>query len=405
MDIAVIGRGIGGLAAAALLTDIGHDVSMFDASETPRASGAGMILPPPAQSVLARLGLIAEISPAAAQIREVRGESSDGALARSILFDRLGEGSVGLAVHRSVIFEALNRSVVARGVPTHGGSLVLDAVNEKSGAILRLERAAQDGPFDMVVDASGSTSALSRIQRRNMPFGTLWCTVDLGEEADVGPVLRQRFSDGKMSAGILPLGRPHPDAAPRVGLSWTMTRAAYREWQSMDIEDWKAEAEAFWPEFGYFAQGISCHEELAYVPHRKGAILKPWRKRMVHIGDAASLGTPGFGLGGQHALLDAAALADAVDKASSVREAMIRFTAARLANRTISRINAQVAEPFYHSRWHVLPKMRQHIMAPVMARQMGWVATRLALGTPFAPSRHRDVSGETTRMPLHGPGE
>src|SRR5688572_869732 len=57
MNIAIVGAGIGGLAAAALLTRVGHDVNVYE--QAPRFSrvGAGIQMAPNAVKVLRGLGI------------------------------------------------------------------------------------------------------------------------------------------------------------------------------------------------------------------------------------------------------------------------------------------------------------------------------------------------------------
>ena len=59
MRVAVVGCGTGGPAAALLLKAAGHDVEIFERFNTPSPIGAGLLLQPTGQAVLARLGLLA----------------------------------------------------------------------------------------------------------------------------------------------------------------------------------------------------------------------------------------------------------------------------------------------------------------------------------------------------------
>src|SRR5688572_14425889 len=55
--IAIIGAGIGGLATAIALRLRGFDTDVYEAAETIRPVGAGILMQPNAMKVLARLGL------------------------------------------------------------------------------------------------------------------------------------------------------------------------------------------------------------------------------------------------------------------------------------------------------------------------------------------------------------
>jgi 2-polyprenyl-6-methoxyphenol hydroxylase-like FAD-dependent oxidoreductase len=58
MRIAIIGAGIGGLAAASLLADQGHEITIFDQFDTPKPVGSGLVIQPVGQAVLAEIGAL-----------------------------------------------------------------------------------------------------------------------------------------------------------------------------------------------------------------------------------------------------------------------------------------------------------------------------------------------------------
>ena len=57
LNIAIIGAGIGGLAAAIALRARGMNVSVFEEAASPREAGAGISIPPNAVNLLKRTGL------------------------------------------------------------------------------------------------------------------------------------------------------------------------------------------------------------------------------------------------------------------------------------------------------------------------------------------------------------
>ena len=60
LDIAVVGCGVAGQAAAILLADAGHAVTIFERFAEPRPIGAGLLLQPTGLAVLRELGLADE---------------------------------------------------------------------------------------------------------------------------------------------------------------------------------------------------------------------------------------------------------------------------------------------------------------------------------------------------------
>ncbi|MBZ0117864.1 MAG: FAD-dependent oxidoreductase, partial [Sandaracinaceae bacterium] len=61
LDVAVIGAGTAGSAAALLLARAGHAVTLFEAVLEPKPVGAGIMLQPTGMHVLAELGLLEPI--------------------------------------------------------------------------------------------------------------------------------------------------------------------------------------------------------------------------------------------------------------------------------------------------------------------------------------------------------
>jgi salicylate hydroxylase len=57
LNVAIVGAGIGGLAAAIALRARGMNVSVFEDAESPREAGAGISIPPNAATLLKRTGL------------------------------------------------------------------------------------------------------------------------------------------------------------------------------------------------------------------------------------------------------------------------------------------------------------------------------------------------------------
>src|SRR5947209_2810773 len=57
LNVAIVGAGIGGLAAAIALRARGMNVSVFEEAESPREAGAGISIPPNAATLLKRTGL------------------------------------------------------------------------------------------------------------------------------------------------------------------------------------------------------------------------------------------------------------------------------------------------------------------------------------------------------------
>src|SRR5204863_331163 len=70
--IGVVGCGVAGAAAAFLLAEAGHDVTLFERAEEVGPVGAGVLLQPSGQMVLDRLGLLEIVTRCAEPIERLR---------------------------------------------------------------------------------------------------------------------------------------------------------------------------------------------------------------------------------------------------------------------------------------------------------------------------------------------
>ena len=218
LRIGIVGAGIGGLAAAALLADIGHEVTLIERFDVPRPVGSGLVVQPVGLAVLDALGVGAEARALGAPIEQMLGHAGT----RVVLDVRYRRGAPGLAMHRASLFAVLWQAAQRRGVAMVTGSAAT-AVEE---GLVRRENAEAVGPFDLVVDASGAGSRLSPLTARPLPFGAVWASVAWPEGATL-PVnqLSQRYFRASRMAGVMPIGRLPGEATPRAAVFWSLARS------------------------------------------------------------------------------------------------------------------------------------------------------------------------------------
>jgi len=87
LNVAVIGAGIGGMAASIFLARAGHRVTLFERFPEPKPVGAGLLLQPTGLAVLERLGLLDTVLASGARVDRLFGTIPGG---RTIL-DRAAE--------------------------------------------------------------------------------------------------------------------------------------------------------------------------------------------------------------------------------------------------------------------------------------------------------------------------
>jgi len=227
LDIAVVGCGIGGLATASLLRDQGHAVTVFDQFYEPQPDGAGLIIQPVGQKVLADVGVLGAALSHGVKIKALTGRNhNNGRIALSARYDAIDEQKIGLGIHRGALFSLMLKAAQARQIRIESDHMVL-AMNEPENPYLRIEGGRQAGPYDLVVDASGSNSQISPLMAKDLAYGALWCVVDLPEgERDLGNCLRQRYVNARKMAGVLPLGHLPGETTNKVAVFWSLKRSS-----------------------------------------------------------------------------------------------------------------------------------------------------------------------------------
>src|ERR1700686_1446430 len=87
-NIAIIGGGIGGIAAAVALHRVGVDVSVYERVDQLREVGAGMMLWPNATRVLRELGLLEQVLKRSGRNTHFLVRTSSGKILMSIALGR-----------------------------------------------------------------------------------------------------------------------------------------------------------------------------------------------------------------------------------------------------------------------------------------------------------------------------
>ena len=95
--IGIVGAGIGGLAAAALLARTGHKVTLAERFAAPRPVGSGLVVQPVGLAVLDALGAGQAARDLGAPLVQMLGHSGT----RTVLDVRYRPGAPGLAMHRA----------------------------------------------------------------------------------------------------------------------------------------------------------------------------------------------------------------------------------------------------------------------------------------------------------------
>lgn len=384
LRIAIAGAGIGGLAAAAALARAGHAVTVYDRFAEPAPVGSGLVIQPVGQTVLAELGAAEEAERRGARVHRMLGHAAEsGRRVLDVSYDAPGVPRFGLALHRAALFDLLHRAALSAGA----GIVADHEVTGAESGHLRFA-SGQAGPFDLIVDASGAGSVLSPMRARPLGYGALWATVDWPHGTALPwNELRQVYRRADRMLGVLPVGQVPGQAGRKAAIFWSLPADGHAAWCAAGLDAWRAEAEALWPEFAPFAAQIERPEQMTMARYAHGTLSRPFDDRLAFIGDAAHRASPQLGQGANMALLDAWALARALEAArGDVALALKWYAQARRWHVRSYQFMSRLFTPQYQSDSRWLPVLRDRALFPMsQVRPVTGMLTRLVCGDLLPP--------------------
>ncbi|WP_082672603.1 FAD-dependent oxidoreductase [Luteimonas abyssi] len=330
LDIAIVGYGTGGQAAAVFLSRDGHNVQVFERAPSPRPIGAGFLLQPTGLEALWSLGLLERALAYGAPVERLYGETIGGRPVMDMRYRELDPRLFGLGLQRGTLFSLLDRA----WTPAVQAGCSVAAVDTDRGTLTDA-RGRRYGPFDLVVVADGAASQLRGQVApahldRPYPWGAQWCLVEAGAWAWPAE-LRQRYRQARAMAGMLPVGTHPDDPTPRASFFWSVPTAELEPSAWCGEPAWRAGLDAVWPEAAQ-ALGATCVPEGLAAARYRDAVHSRWHAgRAVLLGDAAHAMSPQLGQGVNMALLDARALRDALREAPPA-QALPRYVQRRRAH-------------------------------------------------------------------------
>jgi len=364
MRVGVVGAGTAGLATALLLARDGHSVEVVERVVDPRPVGAGILLQPLGQAILAELGLADALARTSTPVRRIDGRTRDGRPVLSFCYRDTGRSAVGLGVHRADLSSLLWTASAAGGIPVQTGIDVVRLDHERDGWRLQAADGETHGPFDLVVAADG---ARSRIRRRlrlatkdvGYPYGAVWAVVP-DSEGLAGDVLWQRYRDTRNTLGILPTG------TGQTSIFWSHPIRSIDAVVASGSAAFLERIRPYAGHLGALVERVATTQVLA-ARYRDVVVPEPWIGRgghgLVLIGDAAHAMSPQLGMGTSLALADAWSLARALRAGADIPTAL----------------RAHARDRWAHIRWYT---WLSRLMTPVFQSDlvpMGW-ARDIAFG-------------------------
>lgn len=390
LDVAICGCGPAGLAAALLLHRAGHRVRIFERFETPRPVGSGLIVQPTGLGVLAELGLREETLALGARVDRLFGRVVPShRVVLDVRYSALGRGWHGVAMQRTALFSLLHQAVTRAGIEIVAGVEI--SALERSGERLvpRDIEGRRLGAFELVVDALGARSPLAytRVQRKVLPYGALWANIPWPQAASfTANALEQRYFRASRMAGLLPIGSSGPGEPRLAAFFWSLRRDQFPAWRTRPITEWKRDVARVWPEVEAAITTLTDHDQLVFAQYDHFTMQTPCAHGLVHIGDAGRSTSPQLGQGANMALLDALALARALQSGGTLLDRLMHYKRLRYWHVRLFQAASRMFTPFYQSDSRVLPFVRDWLAAPVSRLPIGdMVLARLVAGMTVAP--------------------
>ncbi len=364
LSIAIAGIGVGGLACAALLARDGHHVVAFDQAPAPRPVGSGLIVQPVGLAVLEALGATAQARALGAPIRRLLGTSMPrGVTALDVRYDALAPGAHGLGMHRAALYDVLHDAAGDAGADLVFARAVTGCTADASSARLTFADGAASARFDLVIDALGARSPLSR-PAPPLSYGALWANAPADAAAHGEDRLEQRYVRAAKMVGVLPIGKRVAGGDAQVSYFWSLRRDDYAAWRARPLDAWKSEALALWPETAPFLERLTRHDDFVFAAYAHRTLRQPVSGALVHVGDAWHSASPQLGQGANMALLDAYALSLALRAQDDLATALAEYARVRRWHVRLYQLASWALTPAYQSDGALFAWARDALAGP-----------------------------------------
>lgn len=351
MKIAIVGAGTAGLAAAIFLRRQGHTVTVYEAISKADPVGAGFLIQPTGQRVLAELGLLQALQQKGAVVRTLEG-SRGNFRCLNLRYSDLNPELSGLGLHRANLQNTLLKAAGAAGVKIQFESPVTHFEQRLGEKKVTFVAGSKRHEADMLVIADGTRSGLRPLlpiaqKSRPYPWGAFWLIC----ESDTWPhknILIQKYGEPWRTSGVLPTGK-HPRTGKECySIFWSIPDSAFDLYRRDGLNLLQKNLQAFWPEAaGLFS--TSRHSNWSVASYADTRMAEWHHGHVVILGDAAHSMSPQLGQGANLALVDAWQLSRCLEHEGDIPLALAAYSNLRKGHLRWYRLASRWMTPLYQS--------------------------------------------------------
>lgn len=364
LDIAVVGCGTGGPAAALFLARAGHRVTLFERVQDPGPVGAGIMLQPTGLGVLRELGLAQGVLSSGARVDHLDGRTTGGRAVLDLSYATLDPSLYGVGIHRGVLFDLLLGAVRQSAVTLETGT----GIARVDGDHLVTETGTRRGPYDLVIVADGARSALRptlglRHRADPYPWGALWAVLEDPDQL-FADTLFQVYGDTRRMVGFLPSGQGPSGGPPLTSLFWSLPVGSETAFMAGGVDRFKAAVLEMVPRAAPLLTQVQSPDDLVMARYHDVRMARFHTDNSVVIGDAAHAMSPQLGQGANLALIDAWVLARTLASEPDVPSALARYERLRRPHLRYYQLASRWLTPVFQSHLFPVGWARDLFMAP-----------------------------------------
>lgn len=326
--ILIVGGGIGGMATAIRLAELGGRVMLIDIDPDWRVYGAGITITGPTLRAYRRLGLLDAIKEQGAIAEGATIFRYDGLRLHDLDEPALEEGLPATGgIMRPILHRIMQARVKALPIDIRLG-LSIRALANRDGKVDVTFTNGEDGRFDIVV---GADSIYSVVRRLSFPH------MDEAQPTGQGCWRLSIRRPPALTKGEFYLGHRIPAGISRCGEEmvylWMLTPHIHREVHFTDEElfgQLKENLADFGGNAGWVRDHMTRDDWINYRPLAAALQPAPWNMgHIVLLGDSVHATTPHMACGAGMAVESALVLAEELDRADDIEAGLAAYQARR----------------------------------------------------------------------------